>query len=154
MMLGVILLAGVTVLPSSGTELRLEPILAAFREPVLEGVKPDARVFRFIYLPPFSSMRRFMVRVCPGGGFHFVSMENEGVKVAEWLRARGITAFVLKYRVLQTTPEHMGRVVAESVKHIDEEMAPVFPLAMADARTALGYVRGHAIEFGILPTRL
>src|SRR5260221_14062916 len=112
MMLGVILLAGVTVLPSSGTELRLEPILAAFREPVLEGVKPDARVFRFIYLPPFSSMRRFMVRVCPGGGFHFVSMENEAGKVAEWRLARGSTAVRLKYRALQTAPAHLGRDVA------------------------------------------
>jgi acetyl esterase/lipase len=119
------------------------PWLTNVAEPTLTVFRPD----------PGTSTGTAVI-VCPGGGFHFLSMENEGVKVAEWLRARGITAFVLKYRVLQTTPEHMGRVIAESVKHIDEEMAPVFPLAMADARSALGYVRGHAVEFGILPTRL
>ena len=38
------------------------------------------------------------VIICPGGGFHFLSMESEGYSVAEWLQEKGITAFVLKYR--------------------------------------------------------
>ena len=119
------------------------PWLTNVSEPTLTVFRPD----------PGTSSGTAVI-VCPGGGFHFLSMENEGMKVAEWLRARGITAFVLKYRVMQTTPEHMGRVLGESVKRIDEEMVPIFPLAMADARTALSYVRAHAAEFGISPTRV
>jgi predicted esterase len=62
---------------------------------------------------------------------------------------------VLKYRVLQTTPEHMRRLFAESPSaHLAEELASVFPLAMADARSALTYVRAHAAEFQIVPTRV
>jgi acetyl esterase/lipase len=39
------------------------------------------------------------VIVCPGGGFQFLSWESEGLEVARWLAQRGVTAFVLKYRV-------------------------------------------------------
>jgi acetyl esterase/lipase len=112
--------------------------------------EPTLTVFR----PDLGTSTGTAVIVCPGGAFHFLSMENEGVRVAQWLRARGITAFVLKYRVLQTTPEHMGRVLTESVQQVNEEMAPVFPLAMADARRALSYVRAHAVELRISPTRV
>ncbi len=94
------------------------------------------------------------VLVIPGGAFHFLALEDEGVKVGEWLRARGITAFVLKYRVLQTTPEHIGRLFGESAKENHGETASVFPLAVADARSALTYLRAHADEFGISRTRV
>ena len=92
--------------------------------------------------------------VIPGGGFHFLAALEEEVKLAEWLRARGITAFVLKYRVLQTTPEHIGRLFGESVKENHGETASVFPLAVADARSALTYVRAHADEFGFSRTQV
>lgn len=46
------------------------------------------------------------VIVAPGGGFMWLSMENEGWEVAEALAARGINAFVLKYR-LQPTVESL-----------------------------------------------
>ena len=92
--------------------------------------------------------------VCPGGAFHFLAMEDEGVKVGQWLRTVGITAFVLKYRVLQTTPDHMARSFGETVKENHEETAPVFPLPVADGRSALNYVRAHAEEFGISPQRV
>ncbi len=40
--------------------------------------------------------------VAPGGGFMWLSMGNEGWEVAEALAARGINAFVLKYRLQPT----------------------------------------------------
>src|SRR6188472_280361 len=43
------------------------------------------------------------VIVAPGGGFRTLSMENEGSDVAKALAARGVSAFVLKYR-LNPTP--------------------------------------------------
>src|SRR5690606_7858585 len=42
------------------------------------------------------------VIVAPGGGFMWLSMANEGWEVAEALAARGINAFVLKYRLHPT----------------------------------------------------
>lgn len=46
------------------------------------------------------------VIVAPGGGFRWLSMDNEGWKVAKALADQGITAFVLKYR-LHPTPESL-----------------------------------------------
>jgi acetyl esterase/lipase len=37
--------------------------------------------------------------VAPGGGFTILAIEHEGRDVAHWLNERGITAFVLRYRV-------------------------------------------------------
>ncbi|WP_242183771.1 alpha/beta hydrolase [Sphingomonas sp. CARO-RG-8B-R24-01] len=39
------------------------------------------------------------VLVMPGGGYGFLSYDNEGLEQAAWLNARGITAFVLQYRL-------------------------------------------------------
>lgn len=38
--------------------------------------------------------------VAPGGGFHILSINNEGTDVAKWLNEKGVTAFVLKYRLV------------------------------------------------------
>jgi acetyl esterase/lipase len=48
------------------------------------------------------------VIVAPGGGFMWLSMGNEGWEVAEALAARGINAFVLKYRLQPTAPTLEG----------------------------------------------
>lgn len=37
--------------------------------------------------------------VLPGGGYGFLSYDNEGTSQAAWLNARGITAFILVYRL-------------------------------------------------------
>ena len=42
------------------------------------------------------------VIVAPGGVWHFLAIEHEGRQVAEWLAAHGITAFLLKYRLIHT----------------------------------------------------
>jgi len=39
------------------------------------------------------------VIVCPGGGYTHLAYEKEGTRIAEWLNLRGITAFVLTYRL-------------------------------------------------------
>ena len=60
------------------------------------------------------------VIVAPGGGFMWLSMGNEGWEVAEALSARGINAFVLKYRLQPTAEtlegfkEQMSRRFAEA----------------------------------------
>ena len=39
------------------------------------------------------------VIVAPGGGFSILAIEHEGRDVARWLNERGVSAFVLRYRV-------------------------------------------------------
>lgn len=39
------------------------------------------------------------VIVCPGGGYGWLSMKNEGSTPAHWLNSLGVAAFVLKYRL-------------------------------------------------------
>lgn len=55
------------------------------------------------FLPDPAKATGAAVIVTPGGGFRWLSMNNEGWKVARALADRGIAAFVLKYR-LQPTP--------------------------------------------------
>src|SRR6478735_2487617 len=59
------------------------------------------------YLPDPSIASGTAVVVAPGGGFRTLSMENEGSDVARALAAKGVAAFVLKYR-LQQTPRDMS----------------------------------------------
>jgi acetyl esterase/lipase len=108
------------------------------------------------YLPAQGSANGTGVIVCPGGGFYAHSINSEGVDVAKWLAARGVAAFVLKYRLVQTgedgTKELMA-IIADR-KKFDQEIAVVVPLAVTDGLTAVSYVRNHAAEFGVSPERV
>jgi acetyl esterase/lipase len=82
------------------------------------------------YLPA-SNPTRTGVLVIPGGGYHYLAAP-EGAPVAEWLRERGVAAFVLHYRV---DPYH-------------------YPAEMLDGQRAIRLVRSRVKEFGISETRL
>lgn len=95
--------------------------------------------------------------VAPGGAFHTLSIDSEGIDVAKRLNARGITAFVLKYRVARSftddpVKELMGKM--QNFKALDEENAPIIPLATEDGMNAVKYVREHAAEYKIDPKRI
>ena len=45
------------------------------------------------------------VLLMPGGGYRHVVVDKEGYEMGRWLAARGITAFVLFYRLPGDTPE-------------------------------------------------
>ncbi|CCH02975.1 putative esterase/lipase precursor [Fibrella aestuarina BUZ 2] len=51
------------------------------------------------------------VLVCPGGGYSILAASHEGADIARWFTDRGITAFVLKYRLpderTQTNPHEV-----------------------------------------------
>lgn len=67
---------------------------------------PMARNISSATLTPFladpATATGASVIVAPGGGFMWLSMENEGWRVAKALQAKGINAFVLKYRLQPT----------------------------------------------------
>ena len=58
------------------------------------------------FLPEPGKANGTTIIVAPGGGFRWLSLDNEGWKVAKALADQGITAFVLKYR-LHPTPESL-----------------------------------------------
>lgn len=91
--------------------------------------------------------------ICPGGGFHWLSIHKEGYDVAHWLTARGVTCFVLKYRLVECKTDNPAQEVAAK-GGIEKDVAPLIPLAMADGLAAIDYVRTHAEDYGIDPQRI
>lgn len=98
------------------------------------------------------------VIVCPGGAFRGLAVQHEGSAVAAWLNLKGITAIVLKYRVLNAPPGYdpgFGQdMQTNNFARIDSINMPVVPLAVADGHEAVRYVRRHAAELGIDPDRV
>jgi len=92
------------------------------------------------------------VIVAPGGGFRFLAIEHEGRQVAEWLCAHGITAFILKYRLLRTSPEPW-KDAPDRAAH-EAEMGRLLPLTHADAAQAMRIVRARAGEWQTDPARI
>jgi acetyl esterase/lipase len=96
------------------------------------------------------------VVICPGGGFMALSIASEGTDVAKYLAARGVTAFVLKYRLMHTGEDattEFGALYADQPK-FQAMMKNVEPLAVADGLAAVAYVRQHATEYGVSPDRV
>ncbi len=97
--------------------------------------------------------------VCPGGGFHILAIDYEGLDVARWLCERGIAAFVLKYRLLPTPADHdeyqtyMSRMM-ENIPDLINRARQFTPTMVADGQQALNIVRQRADEWGIMPDRV
>lgn len=97
------------------------------------GVEDADKPALTIYLPPAEKASGAAVVVCPGGGYTHLAMDHEGKQIAEWLNARGIAAFVLRYRL------------GPSYHH---------PIELGDAQRALRMVRALATEFHVAPDRI
>jgi acetyl esterase/lipase len=93
--------------------------------------KPSLKVFRA------EKPNGCAVVVCPGGGYGFLADDHEGKQVAEWLNKHGVTAFVLKYRIV--TKDRPG---------------PLHPAPLEDAQRAIRLVRFKAKDYGIDPNRV
>lgn len=89
------------------------------------------------------------VVICPGGGFRWLSIEHEGVDVAKYLNALGVSAFVLKYRVMRT-----GDAGEKDPPTMADRRKTSIPLAVADGQQAIKLVREHAAEWGVAPDRI
>ncbi|WBO23412.1 alpha/beta hydrolase [Sphingomonas abietis] len=76
------------------------------------------------------------VLIAPGGGYGFLSYDNEGTAQAAWLNARGTTAFILLYR-LPGEGWHQRQDVP-----------------LQDAQRAMRLIRARADHFGIQRDRI
>jgi acetyl esterase/lipase len=116
------------------------------------------------FLPDVSKATGTAVIVAPGGGFRSLSMENEGSDVARALAARGVAAFVLKYRLIPTPPDPVafersmramfagaGRARTSSSSG---PLAPSLEPQLADARAAFALIRSHAGQWHVDPSRI
>jgi acetyl esterase/lipase len=110
-----------------------------------------------VYLPDSShSPTGTAIIVCPGGGFHSLSIMQEGYGVVKWLQSKGITAFLLKYRLMHIEggDPYKQEIEDRTRKGADADRATVAEMAVADGRQAIAYVRAHAAEYGIDPQRI
>lgn len=106
-----------------------------------------------VFLADPSKANGTAVVICPGGAFFALSIDSEGFDVARWLNAKGITCFVLKYRLVECKTDDPTRELMTRGK-LDDIVAPVVKLAMADGNAAIGYVRKHAKEYGVNADRI
>lgn len=116
------------------------------------------------FLPDPAKASGAAVIVAPGGGFRTLSMENEGWDVAKALAAKGVAAFVLKYRLNQTpaelaafasasNPPPPGSPRATTRPSPEAMMAGIQPM-IADANAAFALVRSRAGEWKVDPDRI
>lgn len=85
-----------------------------------------------IFLPEKSIASGTAVVICPGGGYSFLVMNNEGTDVAKELNRQGIAAFVLKYRL------------PDDLTMKDRSIGP-----LQDVEQAIKIVRDRHIEWNI-----
>ncbi|HMC63863.1 MAG TPA: alpha/beta hydrolase, partial [Gemmataceae bacterium] len=86
-----------------------------------------------INLPPAEKATGAAVVVCPGGGYGGLANDHEGKQIARWLNDRGVTAFILKYRL------------GPRYHH---------PAPLQDAQRAVRTVRARAEEWQVDPKRI
>ena len=106
------------------------------------------------FAPAPGSANGTSVIICPGGGFHILSINSEGIDVARWLNAKGVTGFVLKYRLVPTGKDGVLEMLGKNREKLKQDMRSAFTLAEADGAAAVKYVREHASELGVSPHRI
>jgi len=124
------------------------------------------------FLPDPAKANGTAVIVAPGGGFRWLSINNEGWKIAKALNERGIAAFVLKYRLQPTPPtleglkESMNRMFAPpppapagapaGAPPAEAPRPPRWDLTnqLQDAEAAYALILGRAKEWNVDPHRI
>jgi acetyl esterase/lipase len=90
--------------------------------------------------------------VLPGGAFRALAWDLDGTETARWLADRGITAFILKYRV--RPPGDQAPSGPESFDDFARRTAPARDIAVADAQQALRLIRSNAGKYGVRGDRV
>ena len=113
------------------------------------------------FLPDPAKATGTAVIVAPGGGFRSLSMENEGSDVARALAAKGVAAFLLKYRLNQTPAgmaafeQSMAAMFAGAGQPRTRSGAePSLAPQLADSRAAFALIRKRAAQWHVDPARI
>jgi acetyl esterase/lipase len=97
------------------------------------------------------------VIVAPGGGLYALVITSEGTDVAKWLNEKGITAFVLKYRLVPTGEDGVKEITDDGTTNpalISDRVMPVLPYSYADGLSAIAYVRENSESFKVDPKKI
>ena len=119
------------------------------------------------FLPDAAKANGTAVIVAPGGGFRWLSINNEGWKIAKALNEQGVAAFVLKYRLQPTPPtleglrESMNRTFSAVGAGTPAGEAPPprpprpnLDKQLADAEAAYAMIVARAKEWGVDTKRI
>ncbi|MBS1812838.1 MAG: alpha/beta hydrolase [Acidobacteria bacterium] len=118
------------------------------------------------FLPERAKATGTAIVIAPGGGFQHLAIEKEGYDVARWLQSRGVAAFVLKYRLMDTGTEEEYKkrqaaparpaqpTTATTAPTENPERQRVIAQSIVDGRQALKLVRQRAAEWGIATDRI
>lgn len=101
--------------------------------PAVAGTSPDDLPTLTVFLPQKGQNTGSAVIVAPGGSYLRLASNLEGRQVADWFTVRGMTAFVLKYRL--------------GAKYL-------YPIPLEDAQRAVRLVRSLAAADGFSPDRV
>lgn len=116
-------------------------IVAAALAPLADAkISRELRAADHVSLAPNVTLTPFLaenpngtaVVVCPGGSYHWLDEPTEGLSVAKWLAANGISAFVLRY--------------APGTSHHTKMYGAI--------ESAISYVRSNSAKFGVDPERI
>ncbi|MDR1225315.1 MAG: alpha/beta hydrolase [Prevotellaceae bacterium] len=88
----------------------------------------------FEFIPEKTDSSGVSVIICPGGSYYWLDMSNEGFEVAQYLNAKGVTAFVLHYRTARRHVHH--------------------PVMIQDLQRAMQIVKENAENYGINPEKI
>ena len=101
--------------------------------PLAKGDGPEDRPDIRVWLAKSPMEKAPAVLVVPGGGYGGLANDHEGKQIAEFLNARGVHAFVLKYRL------------GPKYNH---------PVPWIDASRAIRLIRSRAMEWKVDSSRL
>ena len=107
-----------------------------------------------VFQPKVETNTGAAVVVAPGGGMYALSIVNEGTAVAEWLAEKGITAFVLKYRLVPTGDDGTAEVMTTAPAIVLEKASDLLPYAVTDGLNAIAHVRENAEKYGVNPNKI
>jgi acetyl esterase/lipase len=152
---------------------------SSFRAPAAGGA--DTTMLRnvtdaslTVFRPDPAKANGIGVIVAPGGGWRILAWQHEGIDLANWLAARGYTAFLLKYRVMGTPVDEAAftearkppegpspyeqaakapRALAELTRN-SQATADAREIACDDGVRAVELVRERADVWGVKPDRI
>lgn len=126
--------------PAPATPRSSDAFLGTATYRLWDGDAPDAQGSEDADVPTLTVFRVHprtgngtAIVIAPGGAYRGLAANLEGRQVADWFAARGVTAFVLKYRLGSRY---------------------LYPTPLVDARRAMRFVRARAAEFEIAPDRI
>ena len=103
-----------------------------------------------VFLPRGNLNTKTAMIICPGGGMRANAIHHEGFDVAKALNKKGISAFVLKYRLV---PIHLiGK--NEGLDHPYSKEKKQLAYGHLDALNAIAHVRENALKYDINPDKI